>query len=860
MVVTEEIMENFDHMKHVLDRLKTCIYITDLETDEIIFMNQRMKAVFHLEHPEGKRCYKVLQNHKETPCEFCPKKKLKAEHHDKEYVIWKEHNTKIHKDFENYDCLVAWENGKQVHLQQSIDITDSVELNKMASLDDLCQIFNRRAGKEQLRQTLHKAKIAKQNVQVALLDVDHLKYVNDTYGHREGDFMLQSLTAVLKEHLQPSDFMFRLGGDEFVIVSTSMDEKQMSRFLYNELQQEHLQKAVNHKDYEMSYCYGIYTVGYEDTLEIDDIIAKADDIMYKQKLRKHKTMMAEKENPFAHANEKKAGFSFDSTLLYDALLNSTDDFIYICDMKSGTFRYSPAQVALFELPGEIIENPLPIWKKIVHPQDWERFYKSNMEIGENQMDYHSVEFRARTVNGEYIWLKCRGQLMRDEFGEPSIFAGIMTQLDRQNKIDPLTHLLNRQEFNKAGASKLKDRAVDTLGVMILDIDDFKNVNELYDRSFGDMVLKTTAQLIQSNLPGNASLYKLDNDQLGVLIENIQIHDIQKFYQHLQRLLLHQQLLERYKCPIQISAGCAISKGKEQDFQELYTYADYALQSAKDNGKNRICFFEANILEHKMRSLDILRALRESITENYRGFSVAYQPQIETSTGRMKGVEALMRWNGGNLGAVSPVEFIPIMEENGMIETMGIWVLNESIQACKKWMAIDPDFSVSVNVSALQILKGNFQEKVKQMLEDQHFPSKNMILELTESNTVGNMQIIQDMFDELRNQGIRLAMDDFGTGYSTMENLKKGITDIVKIDRAFVKDIQKSEFDVLFIQFIIAICHCVDIEVCLEGIETVEELDFVSDLDLDYYQGYLFGKPMCEEEITKRIIEEKTMAE
>lgn len=390
-------MGKTDNMIDVLDRLKTGIYVTDLETDEILFMNQRMKAIFQLEHPEGEICYKVLQDHKETPCEFCPKKKLMQSKDRDGYIIWKEHNTKLDKDFENYDCLVTWLDGRKAHLQQSLDITDSVELNRMASLDDLCQVFNRRAGKELLRQTLNKAKQEKENVQLVLLDVDNLKIVNDQYGHREGDFLLKTLTSVLKEQLQGSDFMFRLGGDEFVIVSTAMDEKQMAHFMYKEMQHVQQLKKAYHKDYEMSYCYGIYTVTWDDTLDIDDIIANADDIMYKQKLRIHKTRMAERENPFRHEKEHKEEFHFDSNLLYDALLNSTDDFIYICDMKSGIFRYSPAQVKLFGLPQEIIENPLPLWKKIVHPKDWERFYKSNMQIGENQMDYHSVEFRAKTV-------------------------------------------------------------------------------------------------------------------------------------------------------------------------------------------------------------------------------------------------------------------------------------------------------------------------------------------------------------------------------------------------------------------------------------------------------------------------------
>lgn len=854
-------MEKNNEINRILDTMKVNVYVTDVDTDEIIYMNQMMKETYQIEDAIGKKCYEVLQNRQDGLCENCPKDKLRKSCKAGSVVEWVEHNDKVKRVFQNYDSLIFWTDGRLVHMQQTVDITDTIQLNKQAKMDELCGMLNRRAGKERLREVLRVAKTERKDVQVVLLDVDHLKQTNDRFGHREGDFLLRELSGVLKQHLVYPDFMFRLSGDEFVVVAVTKDDKETARFMVDHLEQARSLRTLFHKEYDFSFCFGIYSVPWDAQLDVNDIIAKADEQMYEQKLRYRKTHLKElKENPFRHSSVAGKDFAYDSSQLYEALLKSTDDFIYICNMKTGIFRYSPAQVKLFDLPGEIIEDPLPIWKNIVHPQDWDRFYRSNMEIGENQMDYHSVEFRAKTYTGDYIWLKCRGQLMRDEFGEPSMFAGIMTQLDRRNKIDPLTHLMNRQEFDKAGAEKLKDHAIDTLGVMILDIDDFKNVNELYDRAFGDMVLKTTAQQIQSILPGNVGLYKLDNDQMGILMENVSEKDIQALYLDIQRQLLHQQLLERYRCSIEISAGCAISPMHGNEFQSLLTYADYALQNAKANGKNQLCLFTSEISHQKLRSIELLRSLRESIRDDFAGFSVVFQPQIDIHTRKTVGAEALMRWRDPILGVVSPMEFIPVMEKNGLIHTTGAWVLQYAVQTCKSWLKLDPSFTISVNVSALQVLNGGFANQVQQILEEEEFPAENLILELTESNVMSNMHVFEEEFGKLRTLGIRLAMDDFGTGYSSLENLKRKVSDVVKIDRAFVKDIQNSSFDVVFIDFIIAICHSVGIKVCLEGVETQKELKFVEDLDLDYYQGYLFGKPMPKEDMLTRIIEEKTMVQ
>ncbi|HBG0115528.1 TPA: EAL domain-containing protein, partial [Clostridioides difficile] len=547
-------------------------------------------------------------------------------------------------------------------------------------------------------------------------------------------------------------------------------------------------------------------------------------------------------------NFSRDNFDYNSTLLYDALIRGTDEYIYICNMKTGVFRYSPSQVELFDLPGEIVENPLVYWKKIVHPEDWNRFYKSNTEIGKNQMDYHTVEFRAKNRSGEYIWLRCRGQLMRDEFGEPSIFAGIMTQLGKQNKIDSLTQLLNYHEFMSVFEDKISNPMIEKLCIVLLDIDDFKNVNEMYDRDFGDNIIKTLAQSIQSILPDNAELYKLDGDEMGILVDNVEENEILTLYNQIQNMIIHLQLWRKYGLNITISAGCVIYPKHGDTVKELYKCASYSLQYAKEHGKNRLVFFSQEILKNKMYSLEMMRDLKASINDDFRGFSLRFQPQVDTESHKIIGVEVLLRWTNDKCKAISPLEFIPILEENDMINIVGAWVLRMALRTFRKWIDYYPFFKVSVNVSAVQILEDTFIEDIVKIIDDENFPYQNLVLELTESHTVQNMSILQFKFKALQDLGIYIAMDDFGTGYSSLEVLKFSPIDIVKIDRVFVKDILKSKFDATFIHFIVAICHDVGIKVCLEGVETQEEYDLVKQIKPDYIQGYLFGKPQTATEI------------
>lgn len=526
--------------------------------------------------------------------------------------------------------------------------------------------------------------------------------------------------------------------------------------------------------------------------------------------------------------------TYSSELLYHALVRSTDDFIYVCDMKTGVFHYSPQQVAEFELPGEIVENPLPFWKELIHPDDWERFKKVNMELGKCEKDSHLIEFRARNRRGEYIWLRCRGQLMRDPEGAPALFAGIMTPLGRQNKVDPLTQLLNRSQFVNDLNRMMKEDMVEQMAVMVLDVDSFRRINEVFDRKFGDQMLKDLGRIILGILPGNAALYRMEKDKMGVILENGSAEECMELYRAIQKTLKNLREWRQNKVTVGISGGCAMYPADGVTVDELCRYADYALQYAKSHGKNRLEIFSKQILEGKKRSLSLLYSLQKAVIQDYEGFSLYYQPQVDARTCRITGVEALLRWKDETGHPVSSAEFIPVMEENGMIIPVGMWVMRTALEAGRLWVKEDPLFTVSVNVSALQILEEDFTAVLKQTVEEKEFPYQNLIIELTESCMAKNLCMFEERFEELRALGIRVAMDDFGTGYSSLELLKTAPVDIVKIDRGFVRNILNSTFDAAFISFVVAICHDAGIKVCLEGVETAVEYEFLKERDLDSF--------------------------
>lgn len=536
-------------------------------------------------------------------------------------------------------------------------------------------------------------------------------------------------------------------------------------------------------------------------------------------------------------------FTYDERKLYDALIQSTDDYIYVCNMKTNTFRYPKAMVEEFDLPGEIIQNAAEVWGASVHENDKRAFIDSNQEIVDGKTEAHSVEYRAKNRKGEWVWLRCRGHLEKDENGDATLFAGMITNLGKKNKIDHLTGLLNKFEFEDEIKKLIDTRPNHTIGIMVLGIDDFKHINDLYNRSFGDEVLRITSQKIQTFLPPNATVYKMDGDEFGIIIRDCEFGEMENIYCEIQNAFKHQQEFNQQKYYCALSAGGAFYPKDGTVYLELLKHVNYSLEFAKSKGKNRLSLFSENILEQRTKVLNLTELLRESVEHNFEGFEVYYQLQVDAITKEIKGAEALARWQCERYGRIPPDQFIPLLEDSGLIIPVGKWIFEQAVHACAFWSKYRSDFSMSINLSYVQLEDENFIEFMTEATKNSEVSPENIVVEMTESYIASNIQKVKGIFSKIRRLGIKIAMDDFGTGYSSLGILKNLPTDIVKIDRIFVKDILESDFNATFIRFIVELCHAVNIQVCLEGVETEAEYQAVLSDHPDFIQGYFFGKPV-----------------
>lgn len=850
---------NYDFFKSfilhsMLDSIDANIYLSDIETNKILFMNKTMKHAFHVENPEGMLCWKILQKDRDKRCEFCPVDTMLNSNMEIPSCHWEKMNTVTGRIYENYDSIIQWIDGSMVHMQHAIDVTDSRLMAKIAVMDELTDMLNCKGGKAALAKTLAEEGQKKHSVIVGLYDINMLKRINDVYGYTEGDRILYLVSKTVKENLDSCDYVFRLSEDEFVVVFNHSNKENASKkmkFILSKLQKLRNELKI---PYDLSFCFGLVEINSDRDMKFLDIISQADEEMYEYKKRYH---ILEVERQLYHiidnSHVKNSDFTYHSEYLYDALLESTDDYIIICDMKTNTFRFPQPMVYEFGLPGEIIQNAMGIWSEKIHEHDKQIFLESYQSVIEGLVDNQNVEYRIMNRKGAWIWVRSRAHVMYDENGEPSLYAGIITNLGKKVYIDHLTGLLNKFEFENEIKRQFEGHLCTNFGIMILDIDEFKHINNLYNRMFGDEIIRLTAQKIQSLLPRNSKIYRIDGDEFGVIVKNGGRDEMSKIYASIRNSFKYQQNFNGKKYYCTLSAGCSVYPQDGETYLDLMKYAGYSLEYSKKNGRNKITFFSSDILSRQTRSLDLTEILRESIEKGFIGFQLYFQPQVDAANGRVIGAEALTRWRCNKYGMVSPAEFIPLLEKSSMIIPVGKWIFKQAVQKCKQWIQIQPDFVMSINLSYMQVTEPDFIAFMRNTLQEANLCPDNIIVELTESCLVKGSRSVKRIFDKIRGLGIKIAMDDFGTGYSSLEMLKKSPADMVKIDKTFIKDIKTSNFDATFIRFIVTLCHDVGIKVCLEGVEDWEEYHIVNPMGLDFIQGFLFGRPEPEEEFIKKFL-------
>lgn len=419
------------------------------------------------------------------------------------------------------------------------------------------------------------------------------------------------------------------------------------------------------------------------------------------------------------------------------------------------------------------------------------------------------------------------------------------QLQFQADHDALTALPNRRLFRERVEQAIHQSASDKhpIVVMVIDLDNFKDINDTLGSALSDELLKSIATCLAAGLPPGDTVARIGGDEFGVLMINpAQTRDIQHRADKLRRLVAQPHQLGGREVTIRCSIGISIFPLDPGDADTLLRNADIALYQAKQNGKNTCQYFIPEMNLAIQRRVDLGHHLLGALKRDE--LALHYQVQVDLDSAAVMGVEVLLRWHNMVLGGVSPVEFIPVAEDTGLILPIGAWVLEQACRQAAQWRADrGADLPIAVNLSARQFRDARLVSMVKDVLASTGLPAHLLELELTESMLMHDVNHALDMMTQLKAIGVSLSMDDFGTGYSSLSRLKRFPLDKLKIDRSFLVDIPHNPNDIAIVRSIIALAHGLGLRTIGEGAETREQMAFLHAHGCEAVQGYYVSPPL-----------------
>lgn len=534
--------------------------------------------------------------------------------------------------------------------------------------------------------------------------------------------------------------------------------------------------------------------------------------------------------------------------IFDALSQTSDNmYIYIADLERDFSRWSKPSVDYFNLSGEFIENTAKEWVQHIHPADQHIFLEDIGRIFEGKSNRHNCEYRALNKYGKYVWVRCQGIVERNADGSLGLFVGTMMNLGVNAKFDQPTGLYTFHELKKQLPAFISHGMEGA--VLLFDVDRLQRINDILGYLVGDEVLQRLGQKCQS-MEGVIS-YRGPGGKFYCITTEKSEHALDRIYQEMQKFSVEVPREMNLEIQLTISCGVAFFPQDAEDFETLHANVEYALEQAKKVGRGSIAQFSGQMHRKTVEKFRLQEVLRESVANNCRGFALVYQPLVNGETQEVYGAETLMRFYLPDGTLVSPMEFIPILEEDGTIRQVGEWLLNEALSQAALWRMENSDFVISVNVSYIQILQEGFKEMVTRIVEESGTPEKQLILELTESCKVSDPNGLRDDFEYFKNMGINMALDDFGTEYSSIALLRKLKPQWIKIDHTFVSSIQDDEMDQAILEYIMNLSKQTRIKVCVEGVENEEILSVVQTYKPELLQGYYYSRPCSAEEFSKK---------
>lgn len=547
---------------------------------------------------------------------------------------------------------------------------------------------------------------------------------------------------------------------------------------------------------------------------------------------------------------------------YSLALQGSNDGIWDWDLTAHVIHFSPRWQDMVGYPDHISPNNLDDWLKQIYTDDVSLVVCMLTEHLQGNMPHFEVEHRLLKYGREdFIWVLVRGMVTRDASGRATRMAGSMTDITSRKAAeaklrhdalhDVLTGLPNRKYFNQRLAEVLVNASKDSSGgsaIILLDLDRFKLINDSLGHAAGDTLLVQTSERLKGCMRQEDFSARLGGDEFAIILVNVPAGDwIENFATRIQHELSQPICLEGHEVSVSASLGIAPITDPDSTAAEILRNADTALYYVKEHGRAKFAIFDRAMYDQTVALLQAESSLQQAL--HNEEFSLHYQPIFSLTQNQIVAVEALIRWHSPELGVVSPGEFIPRAEELGMIATIGKWVIGEACRQGQRWQTQGySQLKLSVNVSAQQLKDVSLPQFVADTLRHTQFPASQLQLEITESTAMADVDLTCKVLSQIQALGVSIAIDDFGLNYSSLGYLRQLPIDGIKIDRSFIQDVPGNVDAVAITSAIIAMARILNLTVTAEGVETPEQLEFLTSQSCDNVQGYLFSPSLPADEL------------
>lgn len=722
------------------------------------------------------------------------------------------------------------------------NLEENVQYNKYH--DPLTQSFNKEALKVDFMES-----VSWKQLGIVSCDLSELKSTNEEHGFEEGDIMICRCNSFLKEIFNTYK-IYRIAGDRFSVICPNIDST-----YFEELVSE-LEGEINKKHYRI-VCGSAWT--NELPINPYDVLASAESILIK-----NKAIYFSKPDPRSgkiRDRRSTVGDNFidnfndsHTSLLYRFIENNYfsldvffdsmaigENYPYFGDLQKDTWFLSDSMKDNWGFENNVVHNLLNKWKKfIVYKEDLELYENDIKGLMKLKKNLHDLIYRVIDKSGEEFWIRCFGYIKWDENNtKPLFFCGNVSRLSNAFDRDPITNFPREKAAMRDISTIFYNRR--SSAFLCFRLNGFGEINEIRGRTTGNNLLKDISTGLLKNFDSEVQFYRLDGLRFLVMLSGNCELKTGEISNGIKKIV--SDLYAEYNLPIRYpcSVGILGELNSNMSVIEIMTDVSSVLDIAKNKPETDIIYSAQTLNLHREQKQMVLE-ISKDVANHMNNFRVVMQPIVSSTTKEVVGGEVLLRWRYLD-SDISPMIFVPILEENNLMSTVGRWIFKQAVKLCKRINSYAPDFYLDFNVSYHQIKDETLLPYMEKTLKDYEINGDRLVMELTETHYNDDPIKLQKFIESCKAMNMRMALDDFGVGYSSIEMLLKYPANIVKLDRSLMKKMSDSSDSKIFIATIVSACHNFDRLVCVEGVETEKELKMVTEAGCDTIQGYYFYRPL-----------------